>query len=255
MAKYAELMPAQVREKWDAGAVAVIPWGALEWHGDHLPTGLDGIVAEAFAERLTDALDGVLLPGVWLSITTLPHASSLQIRTETLRMILDDVLSGLILAGATSIAIVTGHYAQAQLIEMLEGALRAMDDYPGIRVFAASPLQRLSRPDLLDHAARYETSQLLALRPDLVEVDGLPETLSTREHCVLGEDPRTGTAAEGEELTQLGVDSWQAWITGATTESLRQDYKEAFDDLESYTEQFFTGSWDEALLQWWEAKG
>ena len=47
------------------------------------PLGLDGIVAEAFAARLAELIDGILLPGCWLPITTLPHPLSLQISTET----------------------------------------------------------------------------------------------------------------------------------------------------------------------------
>lgn len=251
MATYAELSPAKLRVFWDAGAPAIVPWGALEWHGDHLPLGLDGIVAEVFAQRLGSTIDGVVLPGVWLPITTLPHASSLSIRTETLRAVLDDVLSGLSAAGAARIALVTGHYAQGHLIELYEAALRAMEDFPGLLVFAATPLEPLGRPDFLDHAARYETSQLLALRPELVDLTGLPATTNPPEHAVLGEHPLAGSAAEGEELLDLGLRAWTDWLRTGTRESLEAYYKTAFDLLDPYVQKYFTGSWEEALAKWW----
>ncbi|AIE84396.1 creatinine amidohydrolase [Fimbriimonas ginsengisoli Gsoil 348] len=248
------MSPAQLEAAWEAGAAAIVPWGALEWHGDHLPLGLDGIVAESFAERLADQMEGVLLPGIWLPITTLPHPASLQIRTETFRAVLDDTLLGLAGAGVRSIAVVTGHYAQGHLIELYEAALRAMDDCPGLRVFAATPLQPLNDPSLLDHAARYETSQLLAIRPDLVHVEDLPDETEVRRDAVLGEHPRLGSAAEGHALLQKGLEAWATWIQTATRDSLEQFYKAEFDALQAYVDAYYTGSWDEALEAWWATK-
>ena len=44
--RYAELTPEQLEKRWSEKPLAIIAWGALEWHGSHLPLGLDGIVAE-----------------------------------------------------------------------------------------------------------------------------------------------------------------------------------------------------------------
>jgi creatinine amidohydrolase len=252
--RYAELHPASLRTLWEGGAPAIVPWGALEWHGDHLPLGLDGLVAEAFAERLSERLNGVLLPGIWLPITTLPHPASLQVRTETLRLILDDVLAGLQGAGAQTIALVTGHYAQGHLIELYEAALRAMEDHPGLRVHVGAPLQPLGKAEVLDHAARFETSQLLALRPELVRADELPETPTTKAHAVLGEHPALGSVREGEQLLEAGLDAWTKWVRSSTPGSLQGDYKREFDLLEPYVEAHFSGSWDDALDSWWKSK-
>jgi len=59
--------------------LVICPWGALEWHGAHLPLGLDGLVAEAFSERLAESTGGILLPCTWLPMTTLPHAFSISL--------------------------------------------------------------------------------------------------------------------------------------------------------------------------------
>jgi len=255
MAKYSECRPDELLEKWDKGAAAVVPLGALEWHGAHLPLGLDGIVSEWFCDQLAKDLDGVLLPGIWLPITTLPHRLSLQVRTETFRLILEDLVNGLIQSGARKICLITGHYAQGHQIELAEFALRAMDDHPGIMVFTATPLELLRNDSLLDHAARYETSQLLAIRPNLVhlEVDGLTER--PVDSAILGEPPELASVEEGIALLQAGLEAWQRWINVASSADLKGYYNGVFDRYSTYVERYYKGSWEEAILSWWKEKG
>jgi creatinine amidohydrolase len=70
--RYAELRPEELAAALAANPTFICPWGALEWHGAHLPLGLDGIVAEAFSERLATATGAILLPGTWLPMTAHP---------------------------------------------------------------------------------------------------------------------------------------------------------------------------------------
>lgn len=248
------MSPGTLRRLLESGAAAVVPWGALEWHGDHLPLGLDGIVAEHFADELAERILGVSLPGIWLPITTLPHPSSLKVSTSTLRAVLDDTIGSLYEAGFRRVVLVTGHYAQGHLIEMYEAAMRAMEDYDRFLVFAGTPLQPLGNPHLLDHAARYEVSQLLAIRPDLVWTDDLPDRTAPREDGVLGEHPGKGNRLEGERLLMQGLDAWQRWIKAASRSDLDHYYRRAFDELQPYVDAYYTDSWDEALEKWWATK-
>ncbi len=251
--RYVEAFPEELDQAWARGAVAILPIGALEWHGAHLPLGLDGITAEWFAEELAKRTKGVLLPALYAPITTLPHRHSLQVSTATCRLLIDETLAGLNQSGARSIAIVTGHYAQGHMVELFEAALRAMDDFDGLRVFVGTPLEVLDRGELLDHAGRYETSQLLALRPDLVRVTNLPEKLQPRQDAVLGSDPRLGSAVEGQQLLAEALDQWTAAFS-LPAETLRAAYVVRFDTYQSYIDNYFEGSWEDAILKWWETK-
>ena len=253
MPLYAELLPDQLDALWASRAVAVVPWGALEWHGPHLPLGLDGLVANYFSQQLAEQNEAVLLPPIWLPITTLPHRHSQQIRTETFRLLLDDLIGGLFSSGARRIAIVTGHYAQAHVIEISEAALRAMEDHPGLLVFAASPLELLAQSEMLDHAAHYETSQLMAIRPDLVQLRNLSSS-DTANTAVLGESPQLGSAEEGFELFNQALVSWKLWLNTADRESLVNHYRTVFDSYESYVETYYKGSWEDAIQAWWQVK-
>jgi creatinine amidohydrolase len=54
----------------------------------------------------------------------------------------------------------------------------------------------------VDHAARNETSLMMHLRPELVDVLQMPQSRSTWPQGVGGEDPRGATAAHGKECLQ-----------------------------------------------------
>lgn len=253
--RYAELRPDELDNQWSQRPLAIIAWGALEWHGPHLPLGLDGIVAEYFAERLADETQGVLLPACWMPITTLPHPASLQISTEALRLILDDLLEGLYSAGARMTCIVSGHYAQGHEIELYEAALRAMDHHAGYQVLAATPLEVLGEDDLLDHAARWETAQLQVIRPDLVHLEALPQEIKSKKCAVLGEDPRTANPEEGKEMLDSAFAIWSEWIDdllNTKDQSFLKDFyarrKQAYSP---YVRTYFMKSWEQALRDWW----
>lgn len=257
--RYAELTPDELDATWAKKPLAIIPWGALEWHGPHLPLGLDGIVAEEFAARLAEKTGGVLLPGCWMPITTLPHPASLQLRTEAFRIVLDDLLEGLYSAGARLICIVSGHYAQGHEVELYRAALRAMEGHSNLSVLAATPLEVLGRDDLLDHAARWEAAQLLALRPELVHLDRLPEEIVARRHAVLGEDPRKATAAEGQDVLDQALQTWSEWIEeivgSKDTSFVRAFYAKRMEDYARYIRTYFMESWEQALHDWWLTMG
>jgi creatinine amidohydrolase len=252
MFRYSDLRPEELDSHWSRGAPAIVPFGALEWHGPHLPLGLDGIVAERFSEGLAERLQGVILPCFWTPITTIPHRHSLQAPTQAVRMLLDETLSGLYRSGARTTLIVSGHYADGHAVEMCEAALRAMEDLADYRVFVGTPLEALENGRFLDHAGRYETSQLMAVRPELAHVGALPEQTTPKQHAVIGQSPSESSADEGVELTRRALEQWAEWVMEADRESLFDHYRTRFDRYEEYMDAYYDGSWERAILKWWE---
>ena len=258
--RYTEMRPAALSERLATKPIAIVPWGALEWHGAHLPFGLDGLVAEAFSERLADSSGAVLLPTFYLPITSLPHSHSLSLPSETVREVWASLFDELARAGFELICLVSGHYAQGHewvLTEVAETFTRSESSW----VLAGTPLSLLEEPELLDHAGRYETSQLLALRPDLVELDALePDDLpDPHRSAVLGGDPREATAVEGEELIALGVQAWTDWIDRLVASDdpapLFDLYERRRRSYQSYVDRYYEGSWEAAIQDWWEQAG
>src|SRR5262249_3744559 len=59
------LHPRDLRERREECPVAWIPLGTLEWHGKHLPLGLDGVVPEEACLRAAREIGGVVFPTVY----------------------------------------------------------------------------------------------------------------------------------------------------------------------------------------------
>jgi creatinine amidohydrolase len=250
--RYAELRPEELAAAFTATPVAIVPIGVLEWHGAHLPLGLDGLVAGAFAERLADRTGAVLLPTSWHAVTALPHPASLSTPTVAMRALWDAMVEGLAAAGARVVCLVSGHYAQGHMLELYATAVRAAGS--GCHVLAATPLEPLDDQDLLDHAGRIETSLLLAVRPDLVALDRFRPG-PVRTVAVLGRDPRAATAGEGEELLAAGLTAWAEWIASALegTGDLPGHYAARRGWYEAYRARFAPdGDWELGIDRWWK---
>lgn len=257
-AKYAELRPEQLAARVEAAPIAFVPWGALEWHSVHLPVGLDGIVAAHIAERAVERTGGVVLPAMFLPITALPHRFSISFRAETVRAVLDDLFAELARIGFRVVFLLSGHYAQGHELVMIDAAEHAIDKH-GLLVLVSPPLALIGE-QYLDHAGRWETAQLLASRPDLVESRALLRAL--REHPaghiadlgILGEPPMSATAAGGEIVIEQAldaVDSWAARLLAGDIEPLHAFYARRRSEYRGFVERYFRGSYEDAAAAWW----
>jgi creatinine amidohydrolase len=218
------------------GAVAILPLGAIEAHGPHLPVGADVWIAEAMAESGRAILAGggttaFVLPA--LSYAPAPFADgfagTLSIRPETQRLLLLDLAAALERRGVAVLALVNSHFDPAQ-VAALRSAVEELREGGGLRVAFPDLTRRALAARLSDefrsgacHAGRYESSILLAARPDLVR-DGARRALAAlpvslveamrRGEATFGQagldlaycgDPAAASAEEGRELlAELG---------------------------------------------------
>src|SRR5215203_3069938 len=70
MVLYELMRPEQVVEAREQASVAYVPIGPLEWHGPHLPFGLDGLHAHAVSVRAAQEAGGVVLPTLFAGTET-----------------------------------------------------------------------------------------------------------------------------------------------------------------------------------------
>lgn len=160
--------------------VAILPTGAIEAHGPHLPLGTDVIIAEAMARagaaRLATAgCDALILPA--LAYTPAPFAAgfagTLSIRGETLTALVVDIGRGLLSHDVGILAVANAHLDPAHLGALANAAATLTD--AGLTVVYPDVTRRQLAQRLTDefrsgacHAGQYETSIMLATRPDLV---------------------------------------------------------------------------------------
>ena len=255
--RYAELRPDQLEAIVASVPVAYVPWGALEWHGPHLPVGLDGFTAEAVAERAARRTGGVLLPTTWWPITALPHRFSLSVSSEVIQALWDGIFAELARAGFRLVVLLSGHYAQGHELVLMDAAEHAIAAHD-LLVLAVPPLALVDE-EMLDHAAHWETAQLMALRPRLVNLDALHDSpLHPATSAVLGDDPRRATPSQGEAALALATErivvSVGALLAHGRPDVLRELYARRRATYQGYVERYFRGSWEEAIQTWWSER-
>ncbi len=170
----------EVRDLDRAKAVAILPTGALEAHGPHLPLGTDVIIAEGMARRAAEKLSArgyhaVLLPPLEYTAAEFAAAfpGTVSLRPSTVTALVVDVASSLGRHGFPVLAIANAHLDPAH-IASIEAALAARGDHLPRMVFpdvAKKPWAVRLTEEFRSgacHAGRYESSVVLAARPDLV---------------------------------------------------------------------------------------
>jgi creatinine amidohydrolase len=179
--RLAEMTWEEVRELDKSRAVAILPVGAIEAHGPHLPLETDLIIAEAMAESGAALLSAkgripVLLPTLAWTAATFAAAfpGTISISPQAAEEMLVDVARSLNGAGFRILAFANSHLDPAHLASLHAAAERIRG---GTEMQVAFP--DLTRKPwalrLTDefksgacHAGRFETSIVMAHRPDRV---------------------------------------------------------------------------------------
>jgi creatinine amidohydrolase len=156
--------------------LVILPVGALEAHGPHLPLGADQIQAEETAAALAERTNGIVAP-------TLPYGSAPSARkfpgTVSLSIALlsghtEGVLSELARSGVRRVLVLSGHGERGHMAALREAADLAMRAHPGLRVVVLCDyefvyeLRGKESPASDGHAGMLETSRVMALAPDTV---------------------------------------------------------------------------------------
>lgn len=167
-------------------AVAALPVGSFEQHGDHLPLSTDTIVACVIANRLASAYDLLVLPPVTISCSHEHEGfeGTVSISSRTLIAIIDDVRSSLARSGIKYLALVNGHggnYVLSNIAQEANVAERRVALFPGRGDFQLAReragMETTTSEDM--HGGEWETSILLHSHPDLVRA-----TYSQNDHDV-----------------------------------------------------------------------
>lgn len=251
---YAALHPDHAASIIEASPIAYLPWGALEWHGSHLPLGTENYIAEAFVERLAQRVGGIVLPNSWFPITAIPHRFSISIRSEILYELWDALFTELARIGFRVAVVICGHASPAQELVLIDAAERAISTHH-LNVLAISPLAFVD-PNMHDHAGHWETALMLALQPQLTLLERLDgQELSLEQNGILGESPFLATVGQGESALRLATErlavSLHALMEPDSQYTLSELYHRRRLFYTSYVKEYFRGSWEEASAAWW----
>lgn len=173
--RYADLSTVEAARVGRGDPVAVIPAGAIEPHGPHLPLATDLIVAEEVAARavagVEAGVDAWLMPALGYTKSD-EHSSfpgAMWITADTLLSQVRELGSALRASGFGRVLFVNCHGGNSALLEV---ALRELRRRSGLRTFLYAGRANPGPTELGMgiHAGWAETSMMLHLRPDLVDM-------------------------------------------------------------------------------------
>ena len=200
--RLADLRAPEVAAAIGDRSIVVLPLGAVEQHGPHLPFSTDLIVAQAAADAVVDRFgdehDLWLLPPLAFTRSN-EHAWSagtVWLSATTMLAVLSDIGRSLATTGVRKLAFVNGHGGNTSLLNV---ACRELRLAHGFETFLLHPFVPPDHggvslaPNELGmgiHAGHDETSMLLHLRPDLVDmaaaVTTVPRRLAENRHVRFG---------------------------------------------------------------------
>jgi creatinine amidohydrolase len=197
----------------DVGTL-LMPIGSMEGHGLHLPLETDAIIANEIAEKVGQELGFAVAPPVIYSIAALNRAGNVKLRDNIFENLFKDILASFSHFGCRRFFIILGHGGPDMKDALLRGAqeiqVKSRDGALQIGMFHIARV--VSETCDIDvsrdrHAGEWETSLMLAFRPELVGDERIKDFSNKNEYCVTG-DPTIATKEKGLDIANKIVE----WI-------------------------------------------
>ena len=192
-----EMNAIQVKGRVSEKTIVILVVGACENHGDHMPFGSDFIFPMNLVENVIHDLskkgniesihnDIILLPAIPYGVSS--HHNKFQmtmsLKPSTMVSIMEDILSSLIKNGVKKILVINGHDGNIAPIEIASRKIK--DEHEDVVIACLESwwvLVGQKDKDLfevwdgLGHGGEAETSAMMSIRPDLVNMDYAPEQI------------------------------------------------------------------------------
>ncbi len=224
---YEKMTPEQLKQAVARCPVAYLPMGIPEWHGEQNACGLDALKAETLGEMAASMLGGVCFPTVW----TGPGGSTpfdpriyprgtVTIDEKLYQTQMEELLTRIEAMGFKVAVHLSGHYPG-----VVPKLAEQFNQRGGMKVISVSENQVVKGMPAGDHAAAWETSLFMVLRPGLTDLTRLPplpegvkpagervaepyQFIPTKEYYgVYGADPRIwANKTYGREGTEAILD-------------------------------------------------
>jgi len=196
--QFEEMFPWEFAQAMARAPLCYLPLGVGEWHGEHSAVGLDAIKAHTICVHAAQLSGGVVVPAVYwatdyredlkdgtyltggIEMGERYHVpgNMFWLRPETYHNLLLDMYEAMRRRGFRAIVVVTGHWHERVHLPTIRATgTQFLAEHPGMK------WQLLTDQDVVpdlhyprEHAAGGETSLLMAIRPDLVDVSKTFET-------------------------------------------------------------------------------
>ncbi|MGB8314096.1 MAG: creatininase family protein [Aestuariivirga sp.] len=173
--QFERMLPWQIRAELARRPVAYIPLGTYEWHGEHLPVGLDALTSHGLCLRAAAQDGGIVLPPLHYG-TGGGHGdypwSIMMLQPQEIEAQLAFTLNKLKSFGLKLVVLFSGHFPTEQLGMIDRLAATHSNSAMKVAAYAVNRIEGLNIGP--DHAGLFETSLLAALHRELVQLGRLP---------------------------------------------------------------------------------
>jgi creatinine amidohydrolase len=222
---YEFVRPARMRQVLDETPIAFLPVGCVEYHGPHLPLGVDMLTADNLCRRTAAVTGGVVLPPLWLASGVLPLPHGIVVDVNVLRSVVRPILRQLAEGGFKVIVVFSGHGALDHLHVLREETDRLMDEFPDVNALTTvwNELNAGMEGDIHDHGAKVETSYLMEFHPHTVDLTTLEDDPEAEHVGIYAANPRFTASREWGEIMSDHAVGRLAAIIEAFSEGGRAD--------------------------------
>lgn len=207
-------------DELDRSTVVVVPFGAMEQHGAHLPLETDTLIGQEVVRRLDEECSRrlLVLPCQWLGLSThhMSFPGTLSASVDTYLALAGDIIGSIAQAGFKKILVLNSHGGNVSALDLVLTKSRLR--YPDARIVlitywnAAARLLRAVRESAeggMGHAGELETSLLLAAKPNVVRTGRMQPDGKWPTSTFLAKDMLVGGSASVSrtfaEISKLGA--------------------------------------------------
>jgi creatinine amidohydrolase len=254
--RYDELTWREMRQAVTEQPVVLLPVGAVEDHGPHLPLNTDNVIVEAICLEAAGRAPGevLVMPPVAYGLDEhhMDFPGTISVDMENLLAYLADVAVSAPHHGFTHLLIVNGHGSNTAIADLvarkvvLETGIvcGAMSPNAAVDPTLAEPTlsqMRRSGPGGIGHAGEYETAMMLYLRPDLVQMDKAIQEIGQLKLAYFGWDhPEPSILAWQDWWSRMSESGVCGDPTVATAEFGRLLFETTVENLVRFVREFRT---------------
>ena len=199
---YEEMFPHEFKLALNKNPLAFLPLGSMEYHGYHNALGLDALKAWKICQLAAEKIGGIVFPPLYLGVDAWPDIDlqkypnkqfdCYHLDTKLYQDVLQSYFYRMIRIGFKKIFVLAGHYPNVDIAKL------ASQKYKDTKFVI------VKEPDLVegetgDHAGKWETSLLMVLFPELVNLK-LMEGKEDKLRAIEGTDPSESSESYGKEI-------------------------------------------------------
>ena len=203
--------------------VVIVPIGALEEHGPHLPLGADMIQPLHVLDEVARRTGAFVAPSIPYGVctSTRPYPGTVSVSVDSLKAFVRDVLDDFVRNGVRRVMVVSGHAGREHMMALRAAAQEVVDRRSGLKATVLSDYDLIYAsqgilPEGDGHAGAGETSRILTANPELVKGRAPAGKNAIPPYAVVDDarkywsgvtgDPAKASKALGQKLDTLVID-------------------------------------------------